>query len=195
MSSTVVPFNRKRRKEPDEAELKRRRDFDLEEVFADLGIKSFKTEYRRLSKMVGDGDFSSSKTSYAATRAMFAMMVNFLPKLEENCHKFPNERSAYALAAAVASIRELAHDLQSHGDQGALVERVRHDAVQPMLSSLATAIVSRFLKARHKIHGQLPQKSAHRVDAALKAFQLELTDIFADAEEVVSDKLAAVMKS
>jgi hypothetical protein len=184
------PNDKRRNLEPS-----KRPDFNLEESFADLGIKSFRQEYRRLSKMVGDNDFSSSKTSYAATRSLFAMMVNFVPQLEENCHRWPNEKSAYAMAAIVSSIRELAHDLQSYGDQSAVVERVRQDVIQPMLSSLASSVVSDFLKLRKKLHSELPPKTARHVDRELDEFQRNLTSVFAQVEATAAERLATVLKT
>ena len=43
----------------------KRVEFDPDEAFKDMGIKSFKHEYRRLSKMAGADDFAGSQAAYS----------------------------------------------------------------------------------------------------------------------------------
>jgi hypothetical protein len=181
--------DKRRRKEEYARE---RNSLSVDDLFAEMGIKSFSQEYKRLSKMTGDDDFSSTQTTAATRRALLAMMINFLPRLEENSHRFPNERSAYALAAIVSSIRELAHDLEARGDQGELAERIRREAIQPTLTTLATSVVSNLTKTRQLLHTQLPPKEAGKVDKVLRKQQAELVQLFAAAEVNAAERLTSV---
>jgi hypothetical protein len=189
---TVIPLNRHKLiedqrddRDVDDEEIqprKKKREFDIEEVFADLGIKSFKHEYRRLSKLAGDDDFSSSKSAYALLRSQFAMLINALPVVEAAMHKYKSDRAAYAMVALSNHLREVAHDLRAYGDQAELAERVRKDVVQGVLSSLATSIVSDLIKTRQRLYETLPPNSAKKVDEALKNCQKRLTSVFSDAD-------------
>ena len=71
----VIPLDRESRGNARVSEKSERdtnkRDFQLDEAFADRGIHTFKSEYKKLSRMIGsDTDFASNKAAYATTRAI-----------------------------------------------------------------------------------------------------------------------------
>lgn len=166
---------------------------EVEATFADLGIKTFKQEYRRLLKLAEAEDFSSNRAAYALLRSQFSMLINTLPIVEEAMHHYRTDRSAYSMVAVSNHLREIAHDLRTFGDQTELVERVRKDIIQAMLSSLATAIIADISKVRQKLYEKLPEKSGKFVAAELKEYQTRLADIFTDADNNAYDVLQRVL--
>jgi len=170
-------------------------DQSIDEVFADLGIKSFKSEYRRLSKMAGSDDFASSQAAYALLKAQFAMLINAMPLVEAAMYKYKSDRSAYAMVALSNHLREIAHDLRSFGDQSEMVERIRKDVIQLVLSSLASLIVAQVISTRRKLHSKLSPKSAELVNNELMKFQEGLSKAFSDAEVSAAERVSNVLRN
>ena len=161
-----------------------------EKALSELGIKSFVHEYARLRKMASDTETSGEQTSHALLRAQLAATIRAIGIMDRSFDE-SGGRNAYSYVAVHNLARELAHDLRSFGDQSETVERVRRDSIQPMLSGLATQIVSRLLKARQSLTARLQPKSAKMVETELRRVQEELTAVFAEAEATAADRLKA----
>ncbi len=191
-----APPERRDDRQDDDAPISERaapRSRDVEEAFAELGIKSFRQEFRRLAKLSGDDDFSSSRTAYALLRSQLAMVINAMPLVEEAAHRYRSDRAIYAMAALITCARELGHDLRAFGDQSELADRLRRDVLQGVLQSLATEVVSDLIDARKDARSGLSAAAARRVDDALRRHQEKLTAIFARAEESAAALLARVL--
>ena len=149
---------------------------------ADLGIKTFQQEYKRLLKIVGaEKDFSSQQAARALIRAQLSASIGMLPKMEQSVQKYGG-RAAYAWTTINDHIRALTHDLRGFGDNSSLVEKVRRDAVQVSLRVLMTEIISRAAETRRELNTRLPDKQAAFADRLMRNFQESLEDMFVKAE-------------
>ena len=190
----VIPLNAKceepkRQAKPEKAE------FDIEEIFKDMGIRSFKTEYKRLSAKAGSDDFSGEQASYALLRSQFAMLINALPLVEEAMHKYKSDRSAYAMVALSNHLREIAHDLRSYDDKSAMVDKIRGEVVRTMLSSMATTIVSQLIDVRKKIGAKAPGKEGRYAAELVRKVQENMTKVFSEAETSSIERIQNVLRS
>jgi hypothetical protein len=190
--TNVIPLDREKKREHRE---ERRSDFNLEEAFKDLGIRSFKQEYRRLSKMSGEADFSGQQASYALLRSQFSMLVNMLPILEETVHKYKNDRAAYAAVAVSNHLREVAHDLRSYDDKSTMINRIRMEVVNQALTLIATKVVASMVEARRKIGAKSSSKDARFAAEVIRKMQEETAQIFSRAEQEAVGNIEKVLKS
>jgi hypothetical protein len=188
----VIPLD-SRREAPKKPKAERP-EFDLEEVFKDMGIRSFKTEYKRLSKMAGADDFSGQQATYALLRSQFAMLINSLPIVEEAMHKYKSDRSAYAMVALSNHLREVAHDLRSYDDNSAMVEKIRGEVVRNLLTTLATAVVSRLIDVRKKVGARSASKDARYAAELVRKVQEEMTRVFSEAEAESVERIQNVLR-
>jgi len=195
MNNVTVIGARNQHQQSGADQYKSKRKFDVDEAFADLGIKPFKDEFRRLSKLAGAEDFSSSKTAYALLRSQLAMLINTLPVVEAAMHEYKSDRSAYAMVAVSNHLREVAHDLRAFGDQTELAEHVRKDVVQLILQSLATSVVSSLIKKRTEMRNKLPPKVGRYVDEQLRLYQESMSDAFAEAESTSAEMLIKALSA
>lgn len=179
----------------DPRDRRREAEAQVNSTLEELGIQKFDKEFRRLRKMATaeNEDFSAHKTAYALLRAQLAMTISALPVLEENLHKWKNEKAAYALVSLSAHMRELQHDLRAFGDQTETFSRIRDVVVQTIMRELAASIVQDLIKARQDIHGKLDRKSAAEVEDRLRVVQESLASHFGKAESEAARVLASVL--
>jgi len=153
-----------------------------------LGLNSFVKEYKKLRNSITEDDFAASAAAYQLLRAQLSAVVKAIA-VSDKAFLESGGRNAYAYVAVHNLARELAVDLRTFSDQSESVERTRTGVIQPMLSKLATDVVSRLLKVRKKFNASLPAKVAKQTDEELRAMQEDLTKIFVAAEAEATDRL------
>jgi hypothetical protein len=182
MKNNVVKFK--------DAKLTSDEKSDLEE----LGLNSFVTEYKRLRKKVVSDDFSSKEAAYQLTRAQLATVIRAI-SIADKAFTDSNGRNAYGYVAVHTLARELMHDLLNHGDQTEIISRIRNEIVQPLLSEIATKIVSSLIDSRKKLNIQLNDRDAKNINNELKKIQESITNIFVNAESNATEKLSNILNS
>jgi hypothetical protein len=165
----------------------------IDSTLEDMGIKPFEQEYRKLRKLSSGEDFSASKASYALLRAQLAMVIQAMPVLERNLHKFKNEHAAYALVSLSSHARELSHDMRAFGDQTEIAERIREVVTQSSIRGLAAGIVQDLIRARQDLHSGMPSAVARRIDERLRLLQDGLAVHFTKAEQETSEQISRIL--
>lgn len=163
----------------------------------ELGIKSFRAEYKALRRAVGSeagDDFTSARAATALARAQLSMAVNAMPVIEANVHQYKNERAVYALVALSTLIRELSHDIKTQGSGEEMIDKVTEQVARPALQDAATRIVAHVLTMKRELHQRVKDPALRSfVDARLGRLQASIADVFTTADESTRDRLTKLL--
>ena len=165
---------------------------DEKNALEGLGLKPFVQEYKKLRQAVTSDDFASNTAAYQLLRAQLSAVIGAIAVSDRGFIE-SGGRNAYAYVAVHNLARDLANDLRSFSDQSESIERIRVGVIQPMLSKLATSIVSQLLKTRKELNTKLPPKSAKQMDTTLRSLQEDLTGFFTSIEAEAADRLQSSM--
>jgi hypothetical protein len=191
MKNNIIPLNAKRDKKPYKKVVLSEEE---KSALDDLGLKSFAVEYKRLHKKVLADDFTSSEATYQLTRAQLASAIRAVG-IADKAFEESGGRNAYGYVAVHGLVRELCHDVRTFGDNTELVEKVRNEVIQPILSQLATSIISQLLKAKKDLNVKLDYKMVKKVAPLLQDLSKSFVAEIAKFESIAVEKLNSTLIS
>jgi leucyl-tRNA synthetase len=168
---------------------------EISKTLGDKELRSFKKEFKRIKKLIDEENDDVDRNAIATLRALLAMSVDLMPKIEEQAHKYKNERAVYALVALTNQIREILNDMRALSPRSQISNRVIVDVLDPNLGLMTQFIVAELATLKQTMYPELSGNTRKKFNDSLDRLKTNYIDYMLQIRITIQEQISKMLEA